>query len=203
MPSAPRERKPLLVVLALLLIVVGAGAAGLLVQRMNTKVAAIEIVTMVPQGQQITASDLGEVQIAGDSGISYVSWTDAAVVTKYFAAEEIPQGTLLTSRMVSTTGNLANGRDTLGLALKDGQMPDGLQVGQTVDIYSTSTQTSGCPGTPGRELATDATVLAISSGKSGTGDTDVEVALDGDSAGGVACNTANGTAALAIVPGNG
>jgi hypothetical protein len=143
------------------------------------------------------------VQITADSGVDYVTWNDAAVVTKYFAAEQIPAGTLLTNKMVSATGAVASGQDVLGLALKDGQMPDDLQVGEKVDIYSTSTQDSGCPGTPGHELATDATVLFITAGKNGSDDTDVEVALDGDSAGDVACNTANGTAAVAAITGNG
>jgi len=203
MPSAPRERKPMLVLLALLLIVIGAGTAGVLVQRMNAKVGAIEISTTLQSGNPITAADLTEVQITASSGVSYVTWNSAAAVTKYFAAEEIPSGTLLTNKMVSRTGAVANGQDVLGLALKDGQMPDNLQVGEKVDIYSTSTTTTGCPGTPGHELATDATVLSITPGKDGSGDTDVEVALNGDFAGNVACNTANGTAAVAAVTGNG
>lgn len=201
MPSAPRERKPLLVVLALLLILVGAGAAGLLVTRMTNRVAAIEVTQEVEQGHQITAADLGEVQITADSGVHYVSWASAASVVKYMAATDIPAGTLLTPQMVTTTNNLVNGRDTVGLALKDGQMPDNLAVGQSVMIYSTATQTNSC-GIPGQQLAAGATVLSISPGKNGSGNTDVEVALNQDDAGRVTCNTANGTAAIAIT-GNG
>src|SRR5215475_10564436 len=40
MPSAPRERKPALFALAILLVALGAGAAGLLVIRAGTKVQA-------------------------------------------------------------------------------------------------------------------------------------------------------------------
>lgn len=203
MPSAPRERKPLLVVLALLLIVLGAGGAGLLVQRMNTKVAVIEVTQTIPEGQPITAADLNEVEISNDSGISAVAWGDVPQVTKFVAAVTIPAGTLLTEKMASAANNLVGDRDSVGLALKDGQVPGDLQVGDTVDIYSTATTTTGCPGTAGHVLATGATVLSVSAGSSGTGETNVEVAVNGNSAGPVACNTANGTAALAIVPGNG
>jgi hypothetical protein len=224
MPSAPRERKPLLVVLALLLIVVGAGAAGLLVTRMSHRVAAIEISQTIPQGQQVAAADLAEVQIASDSGISYVPWSDTSIVIKDFAAEEIPKGTLLTASMVSATDTLANGRNKLGLALKDGQMPANLQVGNSVEIYSTATQANSCQaqqgGTQGQTggagaqsgaggqsggsvLAGSATVTAIGSSKSGTGVTDVEVAVNPDVAGVVACNASNGTVAIAITSGNG
>jgi len=203
LPSAPRERKPLLIVLALLLIIVGAGAAGLLVTRMSNRVAAIEVTQNVGQGRPITAADLSEVQITADSGVHYVSWSSVAAVVKYFAATNILAGTLLTPQMVSLTNNLVgNGRATVGLALKDGQMPDDLAIGQTVMIYSTATQTNSC-GAPGQQLAADATVLNIASGKNGSGNTDVEVALDQADAGRVTCNTANGTAAIAITSGNG
>jgi hypothetical protein len=203
MPSAPRERRPLLVVLALLLVLVGAGGAGLLIQRMNTKVAVIEVTQTIPEGQPITAADLSEVEISSDSNISAVAWSNASQVTKFVAAVTIPAGTLLTEKMASPANNLVNGRDTVGLALKDGQVPGDLQVGDTVDIYSTATTTTGCPGAAGHELAINATVLSVTAGGSGTGETNVEVAVDGTSAGAVACNTANGTAALAVVPGNG
>jgi hypothetical protein len=203
MPGAPRERKPLLVVLALLLIVVGAGAGGLLLTRMTHRIAVIEVVRTVGPGQQFTAADVAQVQIASDSGLSYVSWAALNQLTRDFAATKIPAGTLLTPSMVSAVNNVAGGRDTLGLALKDGQVPGGLQVGQSVMIYSTSTATTGCPGTPGAILASNATVLGIATGKNGSGTTDVEVALDPGAAGAVACNTANGTTALAIMPGNG
>jgi hypothetical protein len=218
MPSAPRERKPLLVVLALLLIVVGAGAAGLLVTRMSHRVAAVEISQTIPQGQQIATADLAEVQIASDSGISYVPWSDTSIVIKDFAAEDIPKGTLLTASMVSATNTLANGRNVLGLALKDGQMPANLQVGNSVEIYSTATQANSCQAqqggaqnqaggaagqTGGSVLAGTATVTAIGSSKSGTGVTDVEVAVNPDVAGVVACNASNGTVAIAMTSGNG
>jgi hypothetical protein len=203
MPSAPRERKPLLVVLALLLIVAGAGVGGLLVTRMTNRVAAIEVSTTIGQGQPITAADLTEVQIASDSGVSYVPWSEAAAVIKDFAATEIPVGTLLSAKMVAAADNLVAGRDTLGLSLKEGQMPADLQVGQSVMVYSTSTSTTGCPGTPGGVLATNATVLSVAGGTGGSGVTDVEIAVDPGSAGDVACNTANGTAAIAVMPGKG
>ena len=202
MPSARRERKPLLVVLAVLLIIIGAGGAGLLVQRMNTKIDVIVVTQPVTQGTQFTAADLGEAQISSDSAVSYVLWSDLASVTRSFAAINIPAGTLLNEKLAASTDTLLQGRDEIGLSLKDGQMPDDLQVGQTVDIYSTATTTTGCPGQPGHTLATGATVLSIAAGKNDNGDTDVEVALADEFAGGVTCNSANGTAALATVPNN-
>jgi hypothetical protein len=217
MPSAPRERKPLLVVLALLLIVVGAGAAGLLVTRMSHRVGAIEITQQIAVGQPMAGAHVSEVQIPADAGIPYVPWSELSTV-KGFAAATIPAGTLLTENMVSSTNNVVSGRNVLGLALKDGQMPANLQPGQSVEIYSTATQANSCQTQPGGAqaqaggaqnqpggsvLAPNATVVGISSSKSGTGVTDVEIAVTPELAGVVACNASNGTAAVASTSGNG
>ena len=217
MPSAPRERKPLLVILALLLIVVGAGAAGLLVTRMSHRVGAIEVTQQIVEGQPMGGAHVSEVQIPADSGMSYVPWSQLSTL-KGFAATTILAGTLLTPNMVSPTNNVASGRNVLGLALKDGQMPGNLQPGQSVEVYSTATQANSCQAQPGGAqgqtggaqaqpggsvLAGTATVVAIGSSKSGTGVTDVEVAVDPAVAGVVACNASNGTVAIAITSGNG
>jgi len=202
MPSAPRERKPLLIVLALLLIVVGAGAAGLLVIKAGHRVGAIEISRDVGLGQQIQPGDLQEIQVASDTSVNYVPWASASQVARLFAAIQIPAGTLLTPSMVARSNNLVDGRDELGLALKDGQFPANLEPGQPVMIYSSAQNSGGCPGTPGSTLASDATVISIVPGHQGSGQTDVVVAVDPASAGKVACNAANGAVAIGAMPGN-
>lgn len=204
LPSAPRERKPALAVLAVLLIVGGALAAGLLVVRSGQRVGAIEITQAVAQGQQIPASAIQEVEIARDSGVNYVSWQYASQVSQYFATMPIPKGTLLNSGMLAKTNAAPNGRAEVGLALKDGQVPVGLQAGDTVSIYSTqdNSSTTGCPGKPGTTLAASATVISAAPSSAGTDTTDVVIAMDPESVGPVVCNTANGTAAIAITPGN-
>jgi hypothetical protein len=201
-PSAPRERKPALAALAVILIIGGAAATGLLFVKSGQRVEAIEIVQPVGQGQQIPMSAMKEVQIASDSQVGFVSWSFASQVTQFFASTAIPTGTLLNSHMVERTNTLANGRDVIGLALKEGQLPVGLQVGESVGVFSTQTNTTGCPGGPGNVIAANAKVTAISVSSS-NGVTDVQVALDPAEAGPVACNAANGTAAVGILPANG
>jgi hypothetical protein len=202
MAGAPRERRPALAVLAVILILGGALATGALVVKSAQRVNAIEVTAAIGQGEQIPASALQEVQISASSNVRYVSWSFASQVTQFFANNAIPAGTLLNSGMVSRTNNLSNGRAEVGLALKDGQLPDGLEVGQTVNIYSTQTSTSGCPGGPGALIGPDAVVIGINPGANGNGNTDVEVALNPGSSGAVVCNTANGTAGIAVMPTN-
>jgi hypothetical protein len=199
MPSAPRERKPALAILAVLLIVGGALAAGTLVIKSGHRVGAIEVTQAIPQGEQIPASAIAEVQIAADTGVRYVSWQFAGQVPQYYATAAIPAGTLLNSGMITKTRSTPSGAAEVGLALKDGQVPGNLKAGDPVRVFSTQVSSgAGCPGRPGVTL-THGTVIAIAPAGSGAGLTDVLVAIPPQDAGAVACNTANGTAAIAIV----
>jgi hypothetical protein len=213
LPSARRERKPALAAFALLLIVGGALSAGLLVIQSGKRVAAIEISQQVGAGQQIPPSAMTEVQVTSGSGLGYVPWSEASQVAHFFAATTIPPGTLLTSAMVAQASGVTAGRDILGLALKDGQWPDQLKVGDHVDIYAVSGQNStgaGCPGGGGAALASNAIVINVLSATSGAlvsspqgGTTDVTVAVTPASAGAVACNAAAGNVAVVVLPAGG
>lgn len=206
LPGAPRERRPALAALAVLLIIGGALGAGFLVIQSGKRVAAIEISRQIGAGQQIPLSALQQVQITAGSGLAYVPWAEASQVARYFTVATIPPGTLLTREMVTTTGTSVAGRAVLGLALKDGQLPHGLQDGDHIDIYQVSDAQETCPGGSGGTLAADAVVLAIGAPSATSGSTaiaDVEVALNPSDAGPVACNAANGIVGIAVLPNGG
>jgi len=195
-----------LAALAVLLIVGGAAGAGYLLTRNAKRVAAIEITQQVSAGQKFPLSAMQQVDIAADSGVSYVPWSEASQVAQFYAGSAIPPGTLLNSAMVVRASNVTAGKAVLGLALKDGQLPDNLQVGDHVDIYQVSDAAVACPGTPGGILSAHAAVLAINTPSASSGSSaseDVVVAVAPGSAGVVACNAANGLVGIAIVPGSG
>jgi hypothetical protein len=199
LPSAPRERKPALAILAVLLIVGGALAAGLVVVRSAQRVGAIEITGPVTAGELVPASAMSEVMIPSDTGVRYVAWHEESVVTQWYATENIAKGTLLDQGMISQSNPLSKNEPELGLALKDGQLPVDLQPGDTISIYSTANDTTGCPGKPGDLLAQGATVVSFSASSTGTGTTDVVVEIaPGTDVGTVMCNSANGTAGIAV-----
>jgi hypothetical protein len=205
-PSAPRERKPVLAALAVLLIAGGALGAGFLVTQNAKRVAAIEIVSQVGQGQKIPLTAMQQVQIASGTGVNYVPWSEAGQVARFYAANAIPPGTLLNGAMVIRASGVTVGKVVLGLALKDGQMPRNLQVSDHINIYDVAGGSGNCPGTPGRLLTENAVVLAIAvpSATSGSGAVgDLEVALSPADAGQVACNAANGSVGVATLPGGG
>jgi hypothetical protein len=196
-PSAPRERKPALAALAVLLILGGALGAGFLVLQSGKRVAAIEISQQIGVGQQIPLSAMQEVQIASGAGLSYVPWSEASQVAQFYAATAIPPRTLLTNAMVGRAGNVTAGKAVLGLSLKDGQVP--------ANIYQVSDAPETCPGSSGSMLARDAVVLDITNPASSSSSAvaDVRVAVDPASAGAVACNSSNGIVGLAILPAGG
>jgi hypothetical protein len=206
LPTTPRERKPALAALAVLLILGCALGTAFLVIQSGKRVAAIEVSQEVGAGQRIPLSAMTEVQIASSSGLSYVPWNQAAQVARFYAASVIPAGTLLTNAMVASGSTSTQGKAVMGLALKDGQLPHGLQVGEHVDLYEVSDATENCPGAPGSTLAANAIVLAISTPPASSGNAaaaDVEVALNPADSGAVACNASNGLVGIAVLPNGG
>src|SRR5436190_12858993 len=224
MPSAPRERKPALAALAVLLVALGAVAAGYLVINAGHRVGAVEITQQVGQGQRIPASAIKEVEIASNSGINYVAWQYANRVAGVYAAVQIPAGTLLTSAMTTATNNLAQGKVQVGLSLKPGQAPANLLIGQNVEAFGVGTG-SGCGaaaagggagGTGGGNsgnggngsgsggpITTGIIASVIGSTASNGSTAAVTLAVPDADAGVLACYASAGDVAIALTPGSG
>ena len=218
MPSAPRERKPALAALAVLLVALGAVAAGYLVINAGHRVGAVEITQQVGQGQRIPASAIKEVEIASNSGINYVAWQYANRVAGVYAAVQIPAGTLLTSAMTTATNNLAAGKVQVGLSLKPGQAPGNLLIGQTVEAFGVGTgsgcgATSGGGGTggtgggngtgPGVPITTGVIASVFGSTAANGSTAAVTLAVPDADAGVLACYASAGDVAIALTPGSG
>jgi hypothetical protein len=209
MPSAPRERKPALAALAVLLVALGAVTAGLLVINAGHRVAAVEIVQQVGQGEQIPASAIREVEISSDSGLDYVAWQYAGRVAGVYAATEIPAGTLLTEAMTSSTNNLAAGKVEVGLSLKAGQVPGNLLIGDSVEAFPVGTGSGCATDANGNSVSSDVpiatgTVAGLSGSASETGNNaGVTLAVSSADAGTLACYASAGDVAITLLPGTG
>jgi len=209
MPSAPRERKPALAALAVLLVALGAVAAGLLVINAGHRVAAVEIVQQVGQGEQIPASAIRAVEISSDTGLDYVAWQYAGRVAGVYAAIEIPAGTLLTEAMTSSTNNLAAGKVEVGLSLKAGQVPGNLLIGDSVAAFGVGTASGCTTDANGNSAGTDVpiatgTVAGLSGSASETGNNaGVTLAVSSADAGTLACYASAGDVAITLMPGTG
>ncbi|HMH37316.1 MAG TPA: hypothetical protein VK584_10300 [Streptosporangiaceae bacterium] len=223
MPSAPRERKPALAALAVLLVALGAVAAGYLVINAGHRVGAVEITQQVGQGQRIPASAIKEVEIASNSGINYVAWQYANRVAGVYASVQIPAGTLLTPAMTTATNNLAAGKVQVGLSLKPGQAPANLLIGQSVEAFGVGTGSAcgaaaagggGTGGTgggngsgngagPGVPITTGVIASVVGSTASNGSTAAVTLAVPDADAGVLACYASAGDVAIALTPGSG
>ncbi len=186
LPTPPRDRKPALAALGLLLVVVGALASVYLQQQAKDRVGVVEITKRVPQGQTITSDEISEAMVAVDSSISYVTWSQAqaGALKGYTARTDLVAGTLLVGPMLTTAVPLASGQEVVGFSLKDGQYPPGIQAGDTVSAYyvsnkndaATAQQFMGNGFSPAPIVAS---VRVFDVGTAGqNGDVDVSLVLD-------------------------
>ncbi|GAA3981732.1 hypothetical protein GCM10023085_75060 [Actinomadura viridis] len=204
LPSAPRERKPALAALAVLLILGGALTSAYLVMASGQRVAAIRIAQPVAAGQRIPLSALEEVQVSDTGADYYINWTARGDVARAYAAVPLVQGALLTNQMVSRTDDAAKGRLVVGLALKPGQFPSrGLQTGKRVSLYAVGGGNGGGPRA-GTVLSADAIVVGVSHGGDRQrlrGDqTTVDVAVPPGEAPQVTQAASAGSIAIALIP---
>lgn len=198
LPVPPRERKPALAALAVLLILGGALATTLLVMRSGDRISAIRVTQQIGAGQQFTEQAIEEVQIA-DTGIDYVDWSQRQQVLKSFAAVTILPGTLLTNSMgVRASAELGPGKAKVGLALKPGQAPAGLQKGDRVQVVHVPARTSQADS---RVLAQSALVFSVGESSRAGGSGLITVIVDSSVSPEVLRYASSGEIAVAELPG--
>jgi hypothetical protein len=147
-PSVPRERKPAMAALGLLLVVVGVLASVYLQQSTQHRVGVVEISRTVAAGQSITGSDITEAMVAIDPSITYVTWAQRAdLFAHYSAATTLVPGTLLVANMITSASPIPSSDEVAGVNLKDGNYPDGIQAGDEVSGYYVSNKNSDPNGT--------------------------------------------------------
>lgn len=218
---APRERKPALAALAVLLILVGALGATVLVLRAGNRVTAIKVIQPVAAGDVITEKDVTQVMVAQDKSVDYVTWAQRGALSGYRAKTDIVVGTVLVGQMLDSKSNgLQAGQVVIGLSLTAGQFPAGLKIGDTVAAYQvgktssgtgSSSGTSGTGGSGGSggdsPLVAKAKVKSVPGTSSdaivASGNSQFSVVVDRADAGALAQAAAAGEVALALVPGSG
>ncbi|MEV5847922.1 hypothetical protein AB0M32_38765 [Streptomyces sp. NPDC051985] len=215
LPTAPRERKPALAALAVLLILLGALGATTLVLQAGNRIEVVKVTEEIPAGSSVTNSNVTSVMVAADDSINYVRWSQLGSLKKLKAINTIPKGAVAVGEMFGSGSGLAAGKATVGLALKEGQYPNGLQVGDTVAAYrvvtnnssSTSGSSSSSAGDSGSLIVGQAKVTSVPSAKSGelvsSTNYAITLAVDTDKAADLAQAASNGQVALVSVPGNG
>ncbi|MEF9905637.1 hypothetical protein [Streptomyces sp. P9-A2] len=219
LPTPPRERKPALAALAVLLILVGALGATMLVLQVGDRIEVVKVTKEIPAGQAVTGSNVTSVLVVEDPGIHYIEWTQLSALKKLKAVSTIPANVVAVGEMFGSEAKVPDGKSIVGLALKEGQYPNGIESGDTVAAYRVGGRASSSgseadedggstAGAGGSVIVEQARVASVPEQKDGDGSivssANLPVTLVVDSAQAAALTQAasNGEVALVLVPGN-
>lgn len=141
--SPPRQRRPALAALALLLIVGGALVAGLLAVRMDSRVPVLVAARDIEAGARITEDDLTTAQVASD-GLDLIGEEHADVVVGAYAATTIRANTALDERMVTEEPPIGEDRAVVSVPLIPKVAPaDRIRAGDLVQVWRASGESDG------------------------------------------------------------
>ncbi|MFG2722955.1 hypothetical protein ACGFW5_32340 [Streptomyces sp. NPDC048416] len=170
LPVPPRERKPALAALAVLLILIGALGATVLVLRAGDRVEVYELKSDVAAGRAVTKGDLTTVMVAADNGVDYISPDQYGALTKLRAKSNLYTGTVLVGQMFAPDGGIEAGKAAVGVSLKEGQYPTNLKDGETVAVYrvGNSAGSGGSSGSSGSSKGSGSGGAANSGSTSGS-----------------------------------
>ena len=153
LPSPPRQRRPALAALAVLLIVGGAAIAALLAMRVDERTPVLRLANDVAAGAQITRGDLETTQVASDLEI-LIPESEADLVVGQYARVSLETGQLVDTTMIGEQSPLTEGQVAVGAYLAQGFLPaNGLQAGDIVNLVSIVTG-EGEPVVEGARVST-------------------------------------------------
>ncbi|WP_116952519.1 SAF domain-containing protein [Jiangella endophytica] len=136
LPSPPRQRRPALAALAVLLIVGGAAVAALLAMRVDERTPVLVVTQPVAAGERIPAEAIGTTQVAAED-TRLIPESQLDVVTSRYARVSLAEGQLLDTTMLSQETPLSSGQTAVGAFLAQSFLPaGGLQAGDIVDLVS-------------------------------------------------------------------
>ncbi|WP_298321705.1 SAF domain-containing protein [Haloactinopolyspora sp.] len=136
LPAPPRQRRPALAALAVLLIVGGAAVAALLALRVDERVEVVQAGATIQAGQQITAEHLTTTRVAAESDL-LVPESQADRLIGTYASSQITEGQLIDVTMLNESGPIESDGVAVGASLATGFAPaEGLRAGDIVDLVS-------------------------------------------------------------------
>jgi hypothetical protein len=156
LPTPPRERKPALAALAVLLILVGALGATMLVLQAGDRVEVIQLKSDLAAGESISEDKITSVMVNDDSGADFVPWSqrNSPQMEKLQAKSSLPAGTVIVGQMFAAKSSVQQGKATVGASLKEGQYPVGLKAGDTVAVYRVGSNSGSSDSSSGSSSGT-------------------------------------------------
>ncbi|WGW12620.1 SAF domain-containing protein [Saxibacter everestensis] len=185
LPAPPRDRRPLLAGLAVLLILVGALASGLIAYRSGSRSDVLVAAHEIKPGETITAEDFTTTRVASD-GAEVI---DAASLDNFLntqALVTIPEGTLVNRSMFVTGSAVPADAVVVGLVLTAQQQPaQPIKVGDVVRLFRSAQSgesTGGSTGSAGEVLANAVKVMEVGRSAEGSSSTRVSVLVSAEAA---------------------
>ena len=147
LPSPPRQRRPAMAALALVLIVGGALVAGLLAIRMDSRVEVLVAKGNIAPGARLSEKNLTTVPVAYDD----LNLIPADLASEYalgnFAKGFIADGTLIDGKMIDRDNPIDADRAIVSVVLSPALAPEKeLETGDLVEIVRASGSTSAGEG---------------------------------------------------------
>jgi len=200
LPVAPRDRRPALAALALLLILLGALGSALMVFRSGDRENVLAASHDISFGQVMTRSDFRTVRAAADG----VALVPASLVNTYVgtrATSAIPQGALLSPKMFNVKTLVPDNGEGVGIVLDPTRRPSQVPTtGQVVRVYFVAGNGTSTEATPDNPVIVNAArVIAVGHG-AGAGTTSITVLVRSDLASNVANFASSGNLAVTVLP---
>jgi hypothetical protein len=152
LPGPPRQRRPALAAVALVLIVGGALVAGLLAVRMDSRVSVIAARDSIAPGARITQADLTEVQVASED-LDLIGWQYTSRIVGTYAKGTIYPGMLVNEAMLTDRSPVGNGRVIVSVLLNPALTPQELAKGDLVQVVRASgTSASDASGSGAKDV---------------------------------------------------
>ncbi|MET7696950.1 MULTISPECIES: hypothetical protein [unclassified Streptomyces] len=216
LPAPPRERKPALAALAVLLILVGALGATMLVLRAGDRVEVVQVTGDIQAGESVGKS-VTSVLVADDASINYVKWSQVDTLKTLKAKSTIYKGTVVIGDMFASKTTLPAGKASVGLALKEGQYPANIKEGDVVAAYrvgNDSGSSSSRNSSSGSSSSSSSNSLIVDNARVdtksddsdatiSTGNLSITLLVDQSDAPALTQAAAGGDVAVVLVPGNG
>jgi hypothetical protein len=156
-----RQTRPLLGVVAVLLILVSGAVGATLQLQAGSRADVIAVARTIPMGHRITVQDLRRARISADTAVQVISAAQADQVVGKVATTTLLPGMLVTPQALAPTVTPSVGQAIIGLDLTGAQLPlpaDQLTPGVLVQLVRTLPRETAQP-VPGPDEQDSATVL--------------------------------------------
>lgn len=138
-PSVRQRRRPALAALGLALAAVFALTGAWLFSQGGQTQPVVAVKAAITAGQQITAAQLGTVDLPPNTGLTTIDGTEMSTLVGKYATTNLPAGTIITATQVTTTLTPPAGKSIVGIALKPSQMPSrGFTGGDRIQLVVTT-----------------------------------------------------------------